>query len=345
MKALLKKHPIISSLLSFAFIVDFTGVVREIIPGMTYGPWSLLVVTYFLGLSYFIRFGLARRRLHLAITWVVSVILYGGWFILWVVLTDQDFHPSFLFILCVFAAFKTLRFGELQPSLAATLEVAAHPPVSKRLPPTPLPRISEKGRDSDIKQGDTPERIFHMSIKNSDPRKPMSLDTALITAESWVRPTIGGEPEYGVRILQGADPLHVAEANSAVYWKQLFDSYKCSPQQAVRWLADASKATANTYLPDDYIYDPSTSEMALLAALARPSIQWLISHIDDPSLPPSFRTWFVGAANNFQPQFVWSSELAPAERLSATGSSGKLDAEFTMHLAQSVGLEAPQTGL
>lgn len=110
-KVLFKNHPAIFGLLVIAFILDITGAMSSIMPGAIFGLPSLLAILYCVGIAILIRFVIARRRVHLAITWPIMIVLYFGWFIIMAVLTDgQPYKPSLLFILCLIAAFKTMRF-------------------------------------------------------------------------------------------------------------------------------------------------------------------------------------------------------------------------------------------
>lgn len=110
-KILFKNHPAIFGLLALAFVLDVTGAMSSIMPGATFGLPSLLAIVYCVGIAMLIRFAIARRRIHLAITWPVMIILYFGWFIIVAALTDgQPYKPSLLFILCLIVAFKTMRF-------------------------------------------------------------------------------------------------------------------------------------------------------------------------------------------------------------------------------------------
>ena len=119
LKRLFSTHPLIFSLLGIAMILDLTGVMSSIMPGASFAHGSILVIAYFLGLSWILRFALARRPIHPALTCLVIVVLYIGWFVIQVALSDGQYRPSLLFALCVVAAFKTMRFGEI-PSTTAT---------------------------------------------------------------------------------------------------------------------------------------------------------------------------------------------------------------------------------
>jgi hypothetical protein len=105
-------HPLIFSLLGIAIILDLTGVMSSIMPGASFALGSILVIAYFLGVSGILRFGLARRPIHLALTWVAIVSLYLGWFMIQAAHNDGQYRPSMLFVLCVVAAFKTMRYRD-----------------------------------------------------------------------------------------------------------------------------------------------------------------------------------------------------------------------------------------
>lgn len=114
MKRLFASHPAIFSLLVFAFIID------AVLVASTGGLWedasfalgSTLVVAYFFGISLFLRFVVFRNRIHAGITWVATILICWGWFTLQVALNQSPYRPSFLFIICLFAAFKTMRLEQ-----------------------------------------------------------------------------------------------------------------------------------------------------------------------------------------------------------------------------------------
>ncbi|MBN4075112.1 MAG: hypothetical protein COA71_01110 [SAR86 cluster bacterium] len=119
-KALLKSNRAAFVLVGFAFFLDISGVASSLMPNAVFGIPSLLVVIYFLGLSMFIRLVIARKRVHKAITWILLIVLYFGWFIVMAFLTDgEPYSPSLLFMLCLFAAYHTLRFEVPEKSEAS----------------------------------------------------------------------------------------------------------------------------------------------------------------------------------------------------------------------------------
>ena len=120
LKRLFSTHPLVFSLLGIAIILDLTGVMSSIILGASFALGSVLVIAYFLGVSGILRFGIARRPIHLALTWLVIILLYLGWFVIQAAIQDGQYRPSMLFVLCVVAAFKTMRFRDTPLSAAET---------------------------------------------------------------------------------------------------------------------------------------------------------------------------------------------------------------------------------
>jgi hypothetical protein len=114
MKRLFAAHPMIFFLLVFAFIVD--GVMVASTGGLwrdgSFAIGSTLVVAYFFGISSFLRFVVFRNRIHAGITWAITILLWFGWFALQVAINQGQYRPSLLFIMCLLAAFKTMRLEQ-----------------------------------------------------------------------------------------------------------------------------------------------------------------------------------------------------------------------------------------
>lgn len=131
LKRLFSTHPLIFSLLGIAIIFDLvlslTGVMSSMMPGTSFALGSTMVIAYFLGVSAVLRFGIARKPIHLALTWLVMIFLYLGWIAIQTALQDGQYRPSMLFFLCVVAAFKTMRFRD-----APTTAADAPPELEKR---------------------------------------------------------------------------------------------------------------------------------------------------------------------------------------------------------------------
>lgn len=116
LKSILKANQAVFVFVGIAFLFDIYGSLTTPIGGGTFGLPSLLIVVYCLGLAILIRLVIARRQVHIALTWVIMFFLYFGWFIVMAFFTDgEPYRPSILFLLCLFGAFTTLRFdGEAQ---------------------------------------------------------------------------------------------------------------------------------------------------------------------------------------------------------------------------------------
>jgi hypothetical protein len=114
MKRLFAAHPTVFLFVVFAFIIDVVMVAS------TGGLWrdgsfaigSTLVVAYFFGISSFLRFVVFRNRIHAGITWAITILLWFGWFALQVAINQGQYRPSLLFIMCLVAAFKTMRLEQ-----------------------------------------------------------------------------------------------------------------------------------------------------------------------------------------------------------------------------------------
>lgn len=114
MKRLFAAHPTVFLFVVFAFIID------AVMVASTGGLWrdgsfaigSTLVVAYFFGISSFLRFVVFRNRIHAGITWAITILLWFGWFALQVAINQGQYRPSLLFIMCLVAAFKTMRLEQ-----------------------------------------------------------------------------------------------------------------------------------------------------------------------------------------------------------------------------------------
>jgi flagellar biosynthesis GTPase FlhF len=114
MKRLFAAHPTILSLVVFAFIIDAVMVAStgRLWEDASFALGSTLVVAYFFGISLFLRFVVFRNRIHAGITWVATILIGWGWFTLQVALDQSTYRPSLLFIMCLLAAFKTMRLEQ-----------------------------------------------------------------------------------------------------------------------------------------------------------------------------------------------------------------------------------------
>lgn len=110
-KAIIVTNRPIFVLVGIAFLMDISGIANSLIPGSVFGLPSALAVVNCLGVSIIIRLVIAKRRVHLAIAYLIVVFLYFDWFVITSIFSDGGpSTPSLLFLLCLFASFHTLRF-------------------------------------------------------------------------------------------------------------------------------------------------------------------------------------------------------------------------------------------
>jgi hypothetical protein len=113
MKRLFAAYPVIFSLVAFAFIIDVvliasTGALWQ---DGSFAMGSAGAVVFFLGSASLLRFVIFRNRIHLAISWAAILILWFGWFAI-KALTQSPQYASLLLIMCLVAAFKTMRLQQ-----------------------------------------------------------------------------------------------------------------------------------------------------------------------------------------------------------------------------------------
>ncbi len=126
MKRLFASHPTIFILLGIAFIGDVVMIaVTGSLWGGSYALGSILAVVYFLGISLLLRFVVFRKRIHSGLTWGITILMYFGWFVLQAALNQGQYRPSLLFIMCILAAFKTMRLKESEEERIASASKAS----------------------------------------------------------------------------------------------------------------------------------------------------------------------------------------------------------------------------
>ena len=84
---------------------------RDLAGEMPFFLGSVLAVAYFLGITSGFR-ALAGRPVHLGLVWPLSIALYFGWFCFQIAIGNERYHPTLFLMLCMIAAFKTLRLQE-----------------------------------------------------------------------------------------------------------------------------------------------------------------------------------------------------------------------------------------
>lgn len=148
MKRLIQTHPIVFLLLVAGFVFDavLLASTGRLWDGGSFALGSTAVVVYFLGPSALLRFVIFRRRLHLALAWGFTFLLWFGWFVFYAMLKVGPFRPSLLFVMCILAAFKTMRLVEADGERTAP-DKAVDP---KPEPEKPEPNTAERSATPDV---------------------------------------------------------------------------------------------------------------------------------------------------------------------------------------------------
>jgi len=113
MKRLFAAYPGIFFLVALAFVIDVVMIAATgaLWRDSSFALGSAGAVIFILGSAILLRFVVFRNRMHLAISWAFLVILWFGWFAI-KALTHSPQYASFLFIMCLVAAFKTMRLEQ-----------------------------------------------------------------------------------------------------------------------------------------------------------------------------------------------------------------------------------------
>ncbi len=108
---------ILGGLLLGALVLDLSGIMGPATGDASFLLGSAITLFFFLGGAALVRFAFARRRLSLAWTWLIIVILYFVFFIVRAGISEEEYRPSLLFLLSVLAAFRISRSESSATSL------------------------------------------------------------------------------------------------------------------------------------------------------------------------------------------------------------------------------------
>jgi hypothetical protein len=67
-----------------------------------------------------LRFAIVKKPVSLLLTLITMIILLCFWIVIYSILQEAQYRPSLLFLLCVNAAFRTLRFEDTTQISPAT---------------------------------------------------------------------------------------------------------------------------------------------------------------------------------------------------------------------------------
>lgn len=188
--------------------------------------------------------------------------------------------------------------------------------------PHPVPNPCVEGAEEDV---------FHIAVEPS---------RHLVAAEAWKCAKADGTAEYGVRVHRGADPLSVAEAQAALYWKQILDQGKVAPEEAVNLLRTIEDATGDGFLFTEDDSSQEISEMSLLCGLSFAGLHYAIANRGVIDFPRSFLSWIekgIAAGESFPRYRVIARSARHAEFFRRCPFPHPL----FYHLARSVGHKTP----
>ena len=213
MKRLFAAYPVIFSLVAFAFIIDVvliasTGALWR---DGSFALGSAGAVVFFLGSASLLRFVIFRNRIHLAISWVVILILWFGWFAIKAV-TQSPQYTSLLLIMCLVAAFKTMRLEQSEEEKTASEHRGSDAQTENEA------ESPEPGREYQLST-DSPAS----SSPPEKPTEPISASTILATLSTGPDT---GDNQSGLRSLKQVLAIMAAIGCLVALWDMPDDYYK-----------------------------------------------------------------------------------------------------------------------
>jgi Ca2+/Na+ antiporter len=101
---------VLGALLALAFVLDASGLTGWTRLGGSFFLGSLFAVGFLLGSAALLRFALVRRPFRRLWAGVSLLLLYVAFFVVSaVVVSEESYRPSLLFLLCLVAAYRILR--------------------------------------------------------------------------------------------------------------------------------------------------------------------------------------------------------------------------------------------
>lgn len=139
--------------------------------------------------------------------------------------------------------------------------------------------------------------------------------------------------EYLIDRFDGADPLHIFEAYSAIYWHKLLTRDRIiTEQELVKMIRATESIISVRYLPLDFEYKSSEDDIALYAAITSMADQFLLVSSKELVLPDTFIKWFKSAIF-LGDRFIWKKHLLNGVQLINAFRRGLLPSILTEHLA------------
>lgn len=139
--------------------------------------------------------------------------------------------------------------------------------------------------------------------------------------------------KYLIQRFEGADPLHLFEANSAIYWHKLMNRDRLiSEQELVKIIRATESIIPVSYLVSDFKYKSNEDDVALYAAITKMVDQFLLVSTRELILPEAFLKW-IDVAFMMPDRFIWNNHLKGGIHLVEAFRRGLLPSILTEHLS------------
>ncbi len=138
--------------------------------------------------------------------------------------------------------------------------------------------------------------------------------------------------KYHIDHFKGADPLHIIEAFSAVYWHKLLTRDQIVTElELVKMIRATESIIPVRYLPSDFEYKSIKDDMVLYTAITSMADQLILVSTRELILPEDFVTW-LRKSIIFADRFIWKKHLQNGVLLIDAFRRGLLPSILTEHL-------------
>jgi hypothetical protein len=142
--------------------------------------------------------------------------------------------------------------------------------------------------------------------------------------------------KYTIQRFNGADPLHLYEARSAIYWHKLLTrGGLASEKELVTMIRATELTTTNSYLPLAFEYHTKADDLVLYAAITSMFDQLVCVSSMELDFPEEFLRW-LRVSSALVGRFIWIKHLERGPQLIDAFRRGLLPALLTEHLNSGV---------
>ena len=200
-------------------------------------------------------------------------------------------------------------------------------------PPSTTNRTNEESTESRLKENQPKEEnavIFYRALEFPPQGVPATLGNILVMASASVEKNKDGNLKYTTRVYEGATPKHIIETQAAISWKREIDNGAVSVKQAAFWIDELCQSTAKQYWGKLNSETEKTTEIYLLAALAKATIHYALTNAESLGLPPSMVKWSKDLTINSS---ALNTTAIEAQAFAAAENLGLLDKTFIEKLS------------